>query len=79
MLLKEIGFYKIDSGNPNTDMEMRIRCEACASVTARLMARVFKEEDAEEIQGLIKEAQESDENELLTNINELVSQMKYPN
>ena len=79
MLLSEIRHYKEEARDSNTDYDMKIRCEACATVTAKLLARIFREEDAEEIQELINEAQRSEQNELHANVNELVSQMKYPN
>tara|TARA_R110002020_G_scaffold192035_2_gene392047 strand:+ start:108 stop:347 length:240 start_codon:yes stop_codon:yes gene_type:complete len=79
MLLSEIRHYKEKDGSSNTDYEMSIRCEACATVTSKLLARIFREEDAEEIQELINESHRSEKKELLDNISELIGQMKYPN
>jgi hypothetical protein len=79
MLLQEIKYYMDKTDNPNMETEMKIRCEACATVTAKLMSRIFMEEDNEEIQGLMQQAQESDFNALLRNIDEMTRQMELPN
>jgi len=48
-------------------------------VTAKLMSRIFKEEDGEEIRRLIEKAQESDFNTMLRHIDNMTEQMKLPN
>tara|TARA_R100000808_G_C2134403_1_gene142942 strand:+ start:124 stop:363 length:240 start_codon:yes stop_codon:yes gene_type:complete len=79
MLLQELRHYMDKAENSNIEFEMRIRCEAAATVTAKLMSRIFKEEDGEEIRRLIEKAQESDFNTMLRHIDNMTEQMKLPN
>tara|TARA_R100000458_G_C8207987_1_gene196412 strand:+ start:528 stop:770 length:243 start_codon:yes stop_codon:yes gene_type:complete len=80
MLLSEIRYYKERGDNKESiEMEMKLRAEACATVTAKVMSRVFSEEDHEEIVRLTEEGQRNGMEEIIANVDDLANQMKQPN
>jgi len=80
MLLSEIRYYKSQKETvEGIETEMKIRAEACATVTAKVMARVFSEEDHEEIVKLTEEGQRDGMQEIIASVDDLAKQMKQPN
>lgn len=79
VVLGEVAVLRQGKVDFDMDDEHKLRAECFAHVTAVLMSEVFEGEDAQSVMELIRQVEESNDEEMMTKVREFVQTMSNPN